>query len=87
MDAELLKVIQSQVRAMQSDMDIEEAKELLPRIIEFKQTYGHSPQPDSVDNIEHRLAIAEAKLVQWAQQRRNQEARQEHAQQSFRDEL
>ena len=86
-DADLLKVIQGQVRAMQSDMDIEEAKELLPRIIEFKQTHGHSPQPDSVDNIEHRLAIAEAKLVQWAQQKRNQEAQQEQAQQSFRDEL
>ena len=86
-DAELLKVIQGQVRAMQSDMDIEEAKELLPRIIEFRQKHGHSPQPDSVDNIEHRLAIAEAKLVQWAQQKRNQEAQQKQAQQSFRDEL
>lgn len=86
-DAELLKVIQAQVRAMQSDMDIEEAKELLPRILEFKETHGRSPEANGADNIEHRLAVAENKLLQWAQQKRNQEAREEYEQQSFRDEL
>ena len=78
-DANLLKVIQSQVRAMQSDMDIGEAKELLPRIVAFQKEHGRSPAIDGEDNIEHRLAIAEQKLMQWAQQKRNEEARKAQA--------
>lgn len=73
-DAKLLKVIQAQVRAMQSDMTIEEAKALAPRIKEFQAEQKKSPEIGSSDDIEHRLAIALQKLFQWAQEKRNQEA-------------
>ncbi|AGP79892.1 DEAD/DEAH box helicase (plasmid) [Alteromonas mediterranea 615] len=73
-DAQLLSVIQSQVRAMQSDMSIEEAKVLAPRIKEFQAEHGRHPEVGSEDDIEHRLAIALQKLFQWAQAKRNQEA-------------
>jgi len=87
-DAELLSVIQDQVRAMQSDMDIEEAMALTDRIVEFKQEYERDPMTGSNDNIEHRLAIALQKLLKWAQEQRNKEAEQEESpQQSFRDDL
>ncbi len=75
-DAQLLSVIQAQVRAMQSDMSIEEAKALAPRIKEFQAEHGKSPEVGSADDIEHRLAIALQKLFQWAQAKRNQEAYQ-----------
>jgi hypothetical protein len=87
-DAELLSVIQDQVRAMQSDMDIEEAMALTDRIMEFKQENERDPMTGSNDNIEHRLAIALQKLLKWAQEQRNKEAEQEESpQQSFRDDL
>ncbi len=75
-DAQLLSVIQAQVRAMQSDMSIEEAKALAPRIKEFQAEHGKNPEVGSADDIEHRLAIALQKLFQWAQAKRNQEASQ-----------
>lgn len=88
-DAELLSVIQDQVRAMQSDMDIEEAMALTDRIMEFKQEHERDPMTGSNDNIEHRLAIALQKLLKWAQEQRNKETEQEEEspQQSFRDDL
>jgi superfamily II DNA or RNA helicase len=88
-DAELLSIIQDQVRAMQSDMDIEEAMALTDRIVEFKQEHERDPMTGSNDNIEHRLAIALQKLLKWAQEQRNKEAEQEEEspQQSFRDDL
>lgn len=73
-DAELLSVIQAQVRAMQSDMTIEEAKALAPRIKEFQAEHGKHPEIGSADDIENRLAIALQKLFQWAQEKKNQEA-------------
>jgi hypothetical protein len=73
-DEGLLRVIQAQVRAMQSDMDIDEAKSLAPRIKEFQDEHGRQPEIGSADDIEHRLAIALQKLMQWAQERKNQEA-------------
>ena len=72
-DSQLLSVIQAQVRAMQSDMSIEEAKTLAPRIKEFQAEHGKNPEVGSADDIEHRLAIALQKLFQWAQAKRNQE--------------
>lgn len=88
-DAELLSVIQDQVRAMQSDMDIEEAMALTDRIVEFREEHERDPQTGSSDNIEHRLAIALQKLLKWAQEQRNKEAQaeQESQQQDFRDDL
>ena len=88
-DAELLSLIQEQVRAMQSDMDIEEAMALTDRIVEFKETHDRDPMTGSSDNIEHRLAIALQKLLKWAQEQRNKEAQQEQdsPQQSFREDL
>jgi hypothetical protein len=75
-DADLLRVIQAQVRAMQSDMNIDEAKSLAPRIKEFQDDHGRQPEIGSADDIENRLAIALQKLMQWAQERKNQEAAQ-----------
>lgn len=73
-DTELLGLIQDHVRAMQSDMDLEEAMLLKERIVEFIEEHGRNPQTGSHDDIENRLAIALQKLMVWAQEQRNKEA-------------
>lgn len=86
-DADLLRIIQDQVRAMQSDMDIEEAMLLADRIAEFKDEHGRDPQTGSHDDIEHRLAIALQKLMVWAQEQANKEIEDSQEQMTFREEL
>jgi superfamily II DNA or RNA helicase len=86
-DGELLRVIQDQVRAMQSDMDLEEAMLLADRIAEFKEEHGRDPQTGSHDDIEHRLAIALQKLMVWAQAQANKEEDDSAEQMTFREDL
>ena len=56
-DAQLLSVIQSQVRAMQSDMSIEK-QGTGSTDKGFQAEHGRHPEVGSEDDIEHRLAIA-----------------------------
>jgi len=86
-DADLLRIIQDQVRAMQSDMDIEEAMLLADRIAEFKDEHSRDPKTGSHDDIEHRLAIALQKLMVWAQEQANKEVEDTQEQMTFREEL
>lgn len=69
-DENMLKVIQKTIKGMRSNMSLEEALALVPRIEDFKNEHDCLPDANSYDSYEQNLGIAVEKLQ--AEYRRKQ---------------